>query len=45
MKVGAPVEARWRGLSMWFKGTVKAVNADGSFEIDYNDVGSLSSNC
>jgi hypothetical protein len=37
LKEGAEVEARYGGESEWFPGTIKAVNADGSYDIDYAD--------
>ena len=37
LKEGAEVEARYGGESEWFPGTIKTVNADGSYDIDYAD--------
>lgn len=36
-KVGDKVEAQWKGGSVFFKGVINAVNADGTYAIDYND--------
>jgi len=35
--VGVPVEARFGGEEDWYPGTVKAVNADGTYQIAYDD--------
>ena len=37
LKEGQECEARFGGESEWFPGTIKAVNADGSYDIDYAD--------
>lgn len=34
--VGTKVEARWKG-GMWYKGTVAAIAADGTYSINYDD--------
>ena len=35
--VGVQVEARFGGEEDWYPGTVKAVNADGTYQIAYDD--------
>lgn len=36
-KVGDKVEAHWKGGQTWWKGTIAAVNADGTYNINYDD--------
>lgn len=36
-KVGDMIEARWKGGSVWYKGTISAVAADGTYSIAYSD--------
>lgn len=35
-KAGDKVEARWKG-GLWYKGAIAAVNADGTYDINYDD--------
>ena len=37
LKEGQEVEARYGGESEWFPGTIKTINADGTYDIDYAD--------
>ena len=37
LKEGQDVEARFGGEGEWFPGTIKTINADGSYDIDYAD--------
>lgn len=36
-KVGDKVEAHWKGGQTWWKGSIAAVNADGTYNINYDD--------
>ncbi len=38
LREGTKVEARYRGKEKYFPGILKRVNADGTFNIDYDDV-------
>ncbi|GBG28986.1 Cytidine deaminase [Hondaea fermentalgiana] len=37
LREGDRVEARYKGGSKWYKGKISRVNADGSYNIDYDD--------
>jgi Ca2+-binding EF-hand superfamily protein len=37
LSVGSKVEARYRGLSRWYPGSISKVRPDGSFDIAYDD--------
>jgi len=39
---GAKVEAKYRGRSRWYHGIIRKHYADGTFDIDYNDVSAIS---
>jgi len=36
-KVGEKVEAHWKGGQTWWKGAIAAVNADGTYNINFDD--------
>lgn len=36
-KVGDKVEAHWKGGQTWWKGSIAAVNADGTYNINFDD--------
>lgn len=36
-KVGDKIEAHWKGGQTWWKGTIAAVNADGTYNINFDD--------
>lgn len=36
-KVGDKVEAHWKGGQTWWKGTIATVNADGTYNINFDD--------
>lgn len=36
-KVGDKVEAHWKGGQTWWKGSIAKVNADGTYNINYDD--------
>jgi hypothetical protein len=38
LREGTKVEARYKGKEKFYPGVIRRVNADGSFNIDYNDV-------
>jgi chloramphenicol 3-O-phosphotransferase len=37
LEVGDKVEARFRGRSKWFKGTIRKAHRDGTFDVEYED--------
>lgn len=36
-KVGDKVDAHWKGGQVWWKGTISKVNADGTYNINFDD--------
>ena len=44
LREGMKVEARYRGKEKYFKGVLKRENRDGTWDVDYDDVRTASSN-
>ena len=42
LREGTKVEARYRGKEKYYPGVIRRVNADGTFNIDYDDVSTVS---
>ena len=41
LREGSKVEARYRGKSKYYPGVIRRENRDGTFDVDYDDVGTL----